>query len=168
MRQWIGSALVQIMACRLFGANPLSKQCWFIVNWTPRNEIKWIFNQNKKNFISENVSGNIVCEMAAILSRGNESTLCYSWKGPKTKGALTWLSKWFTHQTGLNVVQTQSVNDMMKQMNCCFKFRPALVCQRDVVHKVFIARKFHTKSTLLMNFRPGFWVENNWHNEELC
>ena len=24
-RQWIGSALVQIMACRLFGANPLSK-----------------------------------------------------------------------------------------------------------------------------------------------
>ena len=25
MRQWIGSALVQIMACRLFGAKPLSK-----------------------------------------------------------------------------------------------------------------------------------------------
>ena len=26
MRQWIGSALVQIMACRLFGAKPLSKK----------------------------------------------------------------------------------------------------------------------------------------------
>ena len=26
MRQWIGSALVQIMACRLFSTNPLSKQ----------------------------------------------------------------------------------------------------------------------------------------------
>ena len=25
MRQWIGSALVQKMACRLFGAKPLSK-----------------------------------------------------------------------------------------------------------------------------------------------
>ena len=25
MRHWIGSALVQIMACRLFGAKPLSK-----------------------------------------------------------------------------------------------------------------------------------------------
>ena len=25
MRQWIGSALVQIMACRLFGAKPLSE-----------------------------------------------------------------------------------------------------------------------------------------------
>ena len=27
MRKWIGSALVQIMACRLFGARPLSKLC---------------------------------------------------------------------------------------------------------------------------------------------
>ena len=26
MRQWVGSALIQIMACRLFGARPLSKQ----------------------------------------------------------------------------------------------------------------------------------------------
>ena len=26
MRHWIGWALVQIMACRLFGAKPLSKQ----------------------------------------------------------------------------------------------------------------------------------------------
>ena len=26
MRQWIGSALVQLMACRLFGAKPFSKQ----------------------------------------------------------------------------------------------------------------------------------------------
>ena len=25
LRQWIGSALVQIMTCRLFGAKPLSK-----------------------------------------------------------------------------------------------------------------------------------------------
>ena len=25
MRQWIGSALIQIMACRLLGAKPLSK-----------------------------------------------------------------------------------------------------------------------------------------------
>ena len=34
LRQWIGSALVQIMACRLFGAKPLSKPYWVIVNWT--------------------------------------------------------------------------------------------------------------------------------------
>ena len=51
MRQWIGSALVQIMACRLFGAKPLSKpECWDNVNWTLRNKLQWNPNQNlKKN-----------------------------------------------------------------------------------------------------------------------
>ena len=43
MRQWIGSALVQIMACRLFG-----DQCRIVVNWTLRNKLPWIFNQNAK------------------------------------------------------------------------------------------------------------------------
>ena len=32
MRQWIGSALVQIMACRLFGAQPLSKQMLNVIS----------------------------------------------------------------------------------------------------------------------------------------
>ena len=32
MRQWIGWALVKIMACRPFGAKPLSKS--IIINWT--------------------------------------------------------------------------------------------------------------------------------------
>ena len=41
-------------------------QCWDIVNWTPRNKLQWNFNQNTKLFIHENV----VCEMAAIFSRG--------------------------------------------------------------------------------------------------
>ena len=37
MRQWTGSVLLQVMACRLFCAKPLSvQQCWFIVNWTLR------------------------------------------------------------------------------------------------------------------------------------
>ena len=69
MRQWIGWALVQIMACRLIGAKPLSKPCWIIVNWTPRNKLQGMFNQNTKFFIHENASENIVCEMVAILSR---------------------------------------------------------------------------------------------------
>ena len=37
------TALVQIMACRLFRAKPL---CWFIVNWTIRNKFQWNSNQN--------------------------------------------------------------------------------------------------------------------------
>ena len=44
-------------------------QCWVIVNWTVRNKLQWNFNQNIKLFIHENASENIVCEMAAILSR---------------------------------------------------------------------------------------------------
>ena len=60
MRQWIGSALVQIMACR---------QCYVIVNWATRNKLLWNFNQNTKIFIQENSFENVVCEMASILSR---------------------------------------------------------------------------------------------------
>ena len=51
MRQWIGSALVPITACRLFGAKPLSNQCWIIVNWGIMNKVQWNFNQNTKRFI---------------------------------------------------------------------------------------------------------------------
>ena len=45
MRQWIGSALVHIMACRLFGAKPLSKPMPFFVNWTFRIKPQWNFNK---------------------------------------------------------------------------------------------------------------------------
>ena len=49
MRQWTGWALVQIMACSLIGAKPLSKPSWNIVNWTLRNKLQW--NSNKlQNF----------------------------------------------------------------------------------------------------------------------
>ena len=34
VRQWIGSALVHLMACRLL-------QCWFIVSWTLWNQLQW-------------------------------------------------------------------------------------------------------------------------------
>ena len=70
MRQWIRSALVQIMACRLFGAKPSSKPMLGSCELTHRNKLQWNFNQNKKLFIHENASENTVCEMAAILSRG--------------------------------------------------------------------------------------------------
>ena len=44
--------------------------CWVNVNWTFRNKLQWNLNQNTKLFIHENASENIVCEMAAILSKG--------------------------------------------------------------------------------------------------
>ena len=47
-------------------------QCWNIVNWAHRNKSHWNIHQNTKLFIQENAFENIVCEMAAILSRGDE------------------------------------------------------------------------------------------------
>ena len=70
MRQWIRSALVQIIACRLLGANHYLNQCWVIVIWTLRNKLQWNFNLDTKLFIHEIASEIIICEMAAILSWG--------------------------------------------------------------------------------------------------
>ena len=51
-------------------------QCWAIINWTLRDKLQWNFNQNTKHFIHKNASENIVFEMAAILSRGDELKTC--------------------------------------------------------------------------------------------
>ena len=68
MRQWKVSSLVQIMACRLFGAKPLSKQ--IIVNCALRNKIQWNISQISNFSIQENAFENVVSEMVAILSSG--------------------------------------------------------------------------------------------------
>ena len=65
MCQWIGSALIQIMV-----SSHYLNQCWDIVNWILRNNLHWNFNQNTKLFIHKNASETIVCEMAAMSSRG--------------------------------------------------------------------------------------------------
>ena len=44
-------------------------QYWVIVNWPLRNKLQWNFNHHTKLFIYKNASENIVCEIAAILSR---------------------------------------------------------------------------------------------------
>ena len=79
MRQWIGSALAQIMACRLFVAYCINN-CWVIANRTLRNKVQWSLNQNAKLFIHGNAYENIVCEMAAILSRKRWVKVRYSLK----------------------------------------------------------------------------------------
>ena len=58
MRQQTRSALVQIMACRLFGAKPISS-----------NMFQWNLNRDTAIFIERNAFQNVVCEMAAILPR---------------------------------------------------------------------------------------------------
>ena len=64
-RQGINS-LVQIMACRLIGAKPLSKP---MLGYSQLNKLQWAINQNTKIFIQENALENVVWKIAAILSR---------------------------------------------------------------------------------------------------
>ena len=54
-------------------------QCWVTVDWVLRNKFQWNFiltTKNTKLFINEHASENIVCEMAAILSRGRWVEFC--------------------------------------------------------------------------------------------
>ena len=44
-------------------------QCWYIVNWAPRNRRQWNLNRNLNIFTQENAFENVVWKMAAILSR---------------------------------------------------------------------------------------------------
>ena len=56
------------------------KKAWLtcsIVNWILRNKVQWYFIQNTKLFIDENAFENIVCEIAAILSRGRWVNFLY-------------------------------------------------------------------------------------------
>ena len=78
MRQYVRSALVQIMAWRRIGDRPLSEPIRAVLNWTLRNKLQRNSNQNTKCFIHENAYEKIVCEMVTILSRRDELTLSVS------------------------------------------------------------------------------------------
>ena len=69
MRQWIGSALVQTIACAYSAPIHYLNQRWTIVKWDLRNKLQVTFNQNTKRFINKNASENVICNRTAILSR---------------------------------------------------------------------------------------------------
>ena len=52
MRQWIGSALIQIMACSLFGTKPLSKQVLGYCQLDPKEQTSVKFESKYKTFHS--------------------------------------------------------------------------------------------------------------------
>ena len=63
-----GATGVKFMAYCLFVAQPLSG---LILTCQLDNKLQWILIKIKKKFIHENAVENVVCEMAAILSRGH-------------------------------------------------------------------------------------------------
>ena len=79
MRQWIGSALVQIMA-------------WRYCQLDHGNKLQWNSHQNTKLFNYENTSQNIVCEMAAIVSRKRwVRNICFETRKAKPPLKHRWL-----------------------------------------------------------------------------
>ena len=80
-----GSALVQVMACRLIGAKPLAEQILAYCQWDPsvQTSVKL-----ESKYIHENAFENLVWEMAAILTRGRwvkiscrQSDTEFTWDG---------------------------------------------------------------------------------------
>ena len=72
-RKWTWSALVQLMACRLFGAKPLPEPMLAIVNWTPGNKFKWKSNRNSIIFIQENAFEIVVGQSGGHFVHGEMS-----------------------------------------------------------------------------------------------
>ena len=79
MRHWIGSGLVPTMACRLFDTKPVFKPmlCYCQLDSYEHTSVK--FWSDSKGCNHENASENMVRQMAAIFSRGDELThnCCY-------------------------------------------------------------------------------------------
>ena len=136
-----GSAFVQIMACCLFSAKQLPKQCWVIVKWTLMNKVQWNFNPNIEFDIHENTSENIVCEMTAILSRGRLIDLQYGMGNALCGFVMTTFSKMFMINMSISsairvryeyfcqfTVWSMFCHDHYSYV-CCLLYRTAL--QRD-------------------------------------
>ena len=57
------------MACRLARAKPLPEPMLTYCQLALKNKFQWNFYRNYNIFIEENSIENVICEMAAILSR---------------------------------------------------------------------------------------------------
>ena len=97
-RQWLGADQAPSYCLN---------QWWNIVNWTFRNNFHWNFNRNSKLFSQENAFENVVCEMAAILSRPqcvNINDIQYHRVTFLCTNSL-WFTTWFPKHTGSFCVQ---------------------------------------------------------------
>ena len=70
MRHWPGSALVQAMTCRLSGAKSLPEPMLTYCQLGHLEQNSVTFEKKSNIYIQENAFEDVVCEMAAILSRG--------------------------------------------------------------------------------------------------
>ena len=156
VRRWIGSALLQIMVCRLIGTKPLSGQTFrYSQELSPgplvyRNKLQWNFNQNRKLFIRGNASEYIVCEMTAILSGGgvNWTRMKHAvWPAKCIVNTHVWINLYQFHWNVLWKV-TMTLNQIYK-----YNWRNGLV---------FIS------SLYMIQRKPIFYMLLRGHNEFKC
>ena len=69
----LGHDLLQVMACRLFGAKPLPESMLTYCQIEPGNTFQWNLNRNSNIFIEENVFENAVCQNGGHLVQGEMS-----------------------------------------------------------------------------------------------
>ena len=114
MRQGTGSALVQAMACCLFGTKPLPEPMLIFRQLDPCEQTSVKFQSKYFFFFHENTYENVVCEMAAILSRGrwdivyslDTSQLLWhirTWGTARQTALMVWtlVAVWWTEVCGL-------------------------------------------------------------------
>ena len=65
MHQWIGSALIQIMACHLFGTKPFPEPLLAYCKLDP-----WDLNQNFIIFVQINWFKNVICQDGSHFVQG--------------------------------------------------------------------------------------------------
>ena len=91
MHQWIGSALVQIVACRLYGANPISRPMldYCQLDW---EQVSVKFESEFYNFHSQKMHLKLSsAKMAAILSRGRWVNLMQFHSGLPCRHLSQWI-----------------------------------------------------------------------------
>ena len=119
MRRWTGSTLVQIMACRLDGAKPLSEPMLTYCQLDPKEHISMTYCLKLKYFHSRKcvwtcrlrngghfvqgrwVKDVVVCRMAAILSQSQ----------PVTMPTLQWRHSGLDSVTSLTIVYSVVYSD---------------------------------------------------------
>ena len=72
VRRWTASALVQVMACHLFGTKPLPEPILTYCQLDPEEQTSVKIESKYKISTEENAFENVVCKMEAILSRADD------------------------------------------------------------------------------------------------
>ena len=69
IRQWTNHHWFRQWLVAWSASSHYLNQCWDIVNWTLRDKLQWSRNRNSYISIQGNAFENVICKMAAILSR---------------------------------------------------------------------------------------------------